>query len=90
MALPLRDDRLGWVAADVAGSPAAAAQFAAAGTTHSSHEGSSTEGQGVERQDPSVTELHMQARVPPHCKTPMLERVCQNSTVSRILRRAPW
>jgi hypothetical protein len=69
MALPQRDDRLGWVAADVAGSPAAAAQLAAAGTAHSLLVGSSTDGPAAERQDSSVTELHMQARVPPHCNT---------------------
>lgn len=69
IALPQRDDCLGWVAADVAGSPAAAAQLAAAGTTHSSVESRSTDGPAAERQDSSVTELHMQARVPPQCNT---------------------
>lgn len=64
MALPERDDRLGWVAADVAGSPAAAANFAAAGTTHASPGTSGTDGPAAERQDSNVTELHIQARVP--------------------------
>ena len=69
LALPERDDRLGWVAADIAGSPAAAAQLAAAGAIHFSLEGSSTDGPAAERQDSSVTELHMQARVPVQCTT---------------------
>lgn len=85
--LPQRNDRLDWVAADIAGSPVAAAAAADSAADAAPGAQGHDDSQAAQRQDASVRELHMQ--VGKHNCTTTLQCRTEYNTVMLGLAALP-